>query len=298
VLFALSSAVFGEQYLNLNMSQLSQETGYYLDCEGDRIYLLGFGCEQPAATVLLCGPFPSDRLHSLISWVRWGRFLARHGVAAVRFDYRGTGESTGDFARMSFTEWQADIERVGEWAKSEWPGVPLVLHGLGMGGLLAQKVFTRGLGNALLLWSAPATGRAVLDQALILRLSMDMVFHKPEERKPAQEYIRMLKAGEVIDVDGYRWSGRLWQSAEAMQLEPVFAQPGSGTDPQRRPWQHLRLDPGKAPLVPSPSQWRAMNPRAYVPRSPLNPDLTKFFDENLAWIKNEVMSQSGLCVKP
>jgi alpha/beta superfamily hydrolase len=272
--------------------------GRYLEVGGEQLYTLTFGCEAPTAVVLLCGPFPSDRLHSLISWVRWGRFLARHNVAAVRFDYRGTGESTGDFAGFGLLDWQADVQHVAGWAESTWPKLPLLLHGLGMGGLLAQQVFSAGQGDGLLMWSAPAKGRDVLSQALILRLSMDMVFHRPEERKTAQQYIELLNAGQAIEVDGYRWSSRLWQSAEGMQLDPAYRQPGAGTEPQNhRPWKHIRLDPAKAPLIASPSQWRAMNPRAYVPRSPLNPDFAQFFEENLVWLKGELRAKHDICVK-
>jgi len=261
------------------------EQGQYLELNGRQIYNITYGCEAPQARVLLCGPFPSDRLHSLVSWVRWARFLARNGVMSIRFDYSGTGESTGRFSETTFDHWYEDTFAMGVWMNSNTPACPLVLHGLGMGGLFAQKAFTAGLGNGLLLWSPANSARDVLNQALILRLSIDMIFLKPDQRKTAKEYTAELEAGSMVEMDGYACSSAMWRSSQRYSLHPQYAKPGDGEawEKERR-WRHVRLDRSKAPLITSASQLRAMNPRANVPKSPLNPDFSVWFTENLEWI--------------
>lgn len=265
------------------------ETARYLDIGRERVYTIVFGCERPVAKVLLCGPFPADRLYSLAAWVKWARFLARNNFLAIRFDYRGTGESTGAFTETNFHHWLDDVREMAAWAAAEYGAGTLVLHGKEMGGLLAQKVFASGIGDGLLMWSPPASARELLRQGLTMRLSMDLMLLKPHERKSAETYLSDLAAGRPIEVDGYSWSAGLWQSSANLALDERFTRPGEGNG-QERPWKHLPLGHELAPLVKSPRLLRVMNPRsALVPESRLNPDFSSFFQTNLNWLLERVV---------
>jgi|SRR6516164_9269112 hypothetical protein len=269
------------------------ETARYLDIRGERIYSIVFGCDQPLAKVLLCGPFPGDRLYSLAAWVKWARFLARHNILAIRFDYRGTGESTGTFTETNFHHWLDDVREMTSWAGAEYGQVPLVLHGKEMGALLAQKAFASGCGDGLLMWSPPGSARELLRQGLTLRLSMDLMLLKPGERKSAETYLSDLSAGRPLEVDGYTWSTGLWQSSADLALDQKFARQGEGDDLER-PWNHVQLSQELAPLVKSPRLLRVMNPRsALVPESRLNPDFSHFFQMNLNWLLERVVKLVG-----
>jgi hypothetical protein len=274
-------------------STSSWETARFLDVGGERVYTIVFGCERPVAKVLLCGPFPADRLYSLAAWVKWARFLARNNVLAIRFDYRGTGESTGSFTETSFHHWLEDVQEMAAWAAAQYGQAPLVLHGKEMGALLAQKVFASGSGDGLLMWSPPPSARELLRQGLTMRLSMDLMLLKPGERKSAETYLSDLSAGRPVEVDGYIWSAGLWQSSADLALEQKFARPGEGND-QERPWNHLLLGYELVPLVKSPRLLRVMNPRsALVPDSQLNPDFSSFFQMNLNWLLDRVVKVVG-----
>lgn len=263
------------------------ETGQYLDFGGERIYALTFRSATPAAWVVLCGPFPSDRLYSLGAWAKWARYLAGRDIAVVRFDYSGTGESTGRFEDQDFGKWLQDVERMAAWAAGQAGGRPVILHGLGMGGLLAQKAFSAGRGDGLLMWSPPLQGLDVLKQGLMLRLSMDMLLYRMPDRKSVKDYIQELKSGGTVQIDGYVWSGPLWTTAEQMALDKAYACHGEGVEEgSGRPWRHVVLDDSLSPLVKSQSMLRAMNPRAaIVPSAPLNRDFTGFFEPNAAWVR-------------
>jgi hypothetical protein len=277
------------------MEKVGLETARYLELGGERIYTLGFGAETPEAWALLCGPFPSDRLYSLAAWVKWARFLAGHGVTAVRFDYSGTGESTGDFARMDFDRWLGDVERMCDHVSAEAGGRPVFLHGLGMGALLAQKVFAGGRGHGLLMWSPPSSAVDILKQGLMIRLSMDMLLYRAAQRKSANDYIQDLKAGRLVQIDGYSWSGTLWASGERLALDKPFAGPGEGEEEGTgRPWRHVLLDDRMSPLVKSQSMLRAMNPRAaVVPSAPLDRDFDGFFEPQAAWVRASTRKQTA-----
>ena len=67
----------------------------------------------------------------------------------LRFDYRGAGESTGNFANVSFPDWMRDLNTFAELLKNRNPAVPLLMSGLGLGSLLSANIFETGIGDAL-----------------------------------------------------------------------------------------------------------------------------------------------------
>ncbi len=279
----------------MSLAMNESEQAQYLELGGERVYTVRYAAGTPQAWVLLCGPFPSDRLYSLAAWARWGRYVAGRGLSAVRFDYSGTGESTGRFSDMDFLRWQGDIKRLYDRVAGEAGGLPVILHGLGLGGLLAQQAFAAGRGAGLLMWSPPAHGLDVLKQGLMIRLSMDMLLQRAADRKTAKDYIDGLLAGGTVQIDGYAWTRALWTTGEAMSLAPALAAPGEGTDgPAGRPWRHVVLDDRLSPLVKSQSMLRAMNPRAaVVPSAPLNRDFGEFFEANAKWLLDAAGRRKG-----
>ena len=66
------------------------------------------------------------------------RELADRGVACLRFDFRGLGESEGDFGADSFPADVADVTAAAHWLIGRFgPGVLLVGHSLGGAAVLA-----------------------------------------------------------------------------------------------------------------------------------------------------------------
>jgi alpha-beta hydrolase superfamily lysophospholipase len=129
---------------------LAERAGYF-PVPDAHLYTVLHQVEAPLARVLLVGPFTSERHTSYGLWLQWARYLAARRIEVVRFDYRGIGESTGVFAEMSFRSWVDDVERLSAWLRKREQNAPLILHGLGMGGLLAAKAFHNGEADALVL---------------------------------------------------------------------------------------------------------------------------------------------------
>ena len=113
-----------------------EQAGYF-EVPGAHLYTVLHGVAEPLARVLLVGSFASERHLSYIPWVRWARFLAARRIECLRYDYRGIGESTGAFEDLSFHNWLEDVELLAGWLKRQSPDVPVVLHGLELGALLA-----------------------------------------------------------------------------------------------------------------------------------------------------------------
>jgi hypothetical protein len=261
-----------------------------LDHQGDQLYVVLHGAEKPVAQVLLAGPFPSERTFSYLPWVRWARYLARRGFQALRFDYRACGESTGDFRKQSLRGWMEDIKACIAFLQAQTPGLPLVLHGLGFGGLLAAKLFSEDTGDALLLWSPPNSGREAFRGALMRRLAIDFGLFKAGQRKSWKDYMAELEQTGAVDVEGYACSRDLWQEGNQFPLitPPASGQPG--TQSELRPWKLVNLDKGAEPLVGGIGQWRTANPEGVYEDLRLNPDLSPLYEENFQWMKKAVQT--------
>ena len=218
------------------------EQAGYLESGGAHLYSVLHGVADPIARVLLVGPFASERFASYVPWVRWARFLASRRIEALRFDYRGVGESTGVFEEMSFDDWNQDVNFLAGWLKSQSPDVPLILHGLELGALLASKTFAAGAGDALLLWSAPANANEVLRRPLSRHVFKNVY---------RAEAIVGLHPTVGSRTSLWRWRvingpARLWR--ESFKFEAPIAQRRSCTDWARgRPVKVVKLDTVQRP---------------------------------------------------
>jgi hypothetical protein len=249
------------------------EKAGYLELSGAHLYTVLHQVPDPIARVLLVGPFASERHFSYVPWVRWARFLASKGIEALRYDYRGVGESTGTFEDMSLEHWSEDVAFLANWLRRRSPNVPLVLHGLELGALLASRIFATGVGDGLLLWSTPNNANEVLRAALLRRIAIDHAFKDVNGSKTWSDYLRQFEANQSIDVEGYSLSARLWR--ESFRFDLPFGKDDYAKSEWAggRPTRIVKLSNREAPLVKGSSF-------GYVS---LNPDLSGLFAENFEW---------------
>ena len=110
-------------------------------------------------TVVLVHGFANNRMEGGASFVRMSRLLAEHGIASVRADLSGHGESDGDFFDVTITGEIGDarsvLREVREFAFVDPGRIGLV--GMSMGGVVAGIVAAEEPGvRALCLWSPAA----------------------------------------------------------------------------------------------------------------------------------------------
>jgi alpha/beta superfamily hydrolase len=228
--------------------ELGEQAGYF-EVSGAHLYTVLHRAQNRIARVLLVGPFASERHHSYAPWVQWARYLAHRGVEVLRYDYRGIGESTGVFEQLTFDNWSEDVQLLANWFNSRSPSLPFALHGLEMGALLAGRAFESGIGDALFLWSPPASANKALRRALLRWVVTDQLFKVGEDRRTATAYIRDLEDGGTIDVEGYRWSTKLWRESNELMLPQNMEDESRARAAYRRPVRVVRLGNDAIPLI-------------------------------------------------
>jgi hypothetical protein len=255
---------------------LGERPGYFAVC-GASLYTVMHPVENPVARILLVGPFTLERHTSYRAWVQWARYLAAKGVEVLRYDYRGIGESTGRFEDMTFESWADDVQCLSAWLRKRGEDVPLVLHGLEMGGVLAGRAFDAGVADALLLWSAPANANQVLRSTLQRWIGPQQLLKSPEERRSPSHYFRLLEQGESVEIEGYRWTGELWRQSLSFDLPAAMLPPNDPATSYKRPVRSVALGKNATPLV-----------KGGVPGYEENKDFSWLFVPSHHWIASSV----------
>ena len=276
---------------NLAKPIRAREEADYLEMGGEQVYYILHRARKPVAKMLLAGHFVTERPFAYAPWVRWARYLANRGIIALRFDYRGCGESTGEFHKFTLTSWLDDSRAMYAFLKAQDSDVPILLNGIGLGGLLAARLFHEGLGAALLLWSPSTSGADALRDTLLRRLAFDLSDPATARSKTWTDYKSSLERGESVEAAGYTVTAALWREAVEMKLVLPEGGRDNGVDAQGRPWRIKKLGQLEVPLVPGGGLWQALNPGLRIRRAPLNPDLKGMFEENVQWIHSNVSGQ-------
>lgn len=268
-----------------------EETPAFLASGREQLAVVHHATPTPKATVVLAGPMSLERSHGALTWVRWARTLALNGYETWRFDYRGVGESTGDFARQSFGTWREDLDVVLAHARRSARGRVIVL-GLRLGALLGLRCFESQGADALLAWDPPVDGRTMLMDMLRRKLAADYMEFGGAERRSREDYVKELERGVDVEVEGYPWGRELWRSAEQFAFGAPERLGGE--------WHAVWLDgrgPEKLPVPAHQSSVRIPRPAFWLQSSVLVADVHGLFAASVAsldgWVAAWARAQGG-----
>lgn len=164
----------------------------------------------PAVGVIVCNPLFEERKSSQRVLVETARALAAAGCSVLRFDYRGCGDSEGDFADFSVEHWMVDIRCARETLQQQ-TDCPLVgLLGLRFGANLGLAcASTDPSFTFLALWQPILDGETFVMEELRKKLIKEMVTFG-QSRTTRDGLVEKLKGGQRIDLDGYALSSTLY----------------------------------------------------------------------------------------
>jgi pimeloyl-ACP methyl ester carboxylesterase len=117
----------------------------------------GAGGRRAPGVIFFHG-FTGDRMESHWLFVKCSRALARAGIASLRFDFYGSGESEGEFGEVTLDGEISDARAAVEFFGRQ-KGIDarrLGVLGLSLGGAIAASVAHRAGVRALVLWAALA----------------------------------------------------------------------------------------------------------------------------------------------
>jgi exosortase A-associated hydrolase 2 len=165
--------------------------------------------------ILICHPvgheyFRTYRMIQLLS-----NNIAKQGYYCLRFDYHGTGDSSGSFNDMDMKIWQQDIEHACDELRSTAGCEQILCIGLRLGAVLALEAQPQCHFNEFILWDPIFEGRTFLNnlselQKQVLRQNWHFSTVRQNSELAENEFL------------GYRYSTALKQQLEQLSLNATI----------------------------------------------------------------------------
>ncbi|MFO7947995.1 MAG: alpha/beta fold hydrolase [Armatimonadota bacterium] len=178
--------------------------------------------------LVIAAPFAEEEKCAHRSLVETAWALSAAGISCLRFDYRGCGDSPGEFHDYDINDWVQDTtdaalfvrDRLGE-------DIQLGVLGLRLGAAIAMTAADlRDIFDYAVLWEPVISGSKYLK--MNLRRSLIKAMMTGEEEFDADEIARKHSNGPIVDFDGYAVTERMRTQIERMDLvddPPEFTGP-------------------------------------------------------------------------
>lgn len=142
------------------MSPLAVERPHYFGPGTDLFGMYHPATGAPSKAVLLCPPLGQDLVRCHRIYRQLARMLATRGVAALRFDYRGTGDSAGASIEVDWARCVADTLAAARELRTLSGCGHVAGFGARLGGSIALAACTQAQFAELLLWDPVLDGTA------------------------------------------------------------------------------------------------------------------------------------------
>ena len=171
---------------------------------------------------VFCHPFGEEKLWTHRVYVELARKLAEYGYPVLRFDYRGYGDSAGEFSETSVSTRLEDIQGASSELRARVPDIERVsLFGLRFGATLAVEAARKqGDYASLVLWEPVLDGKKYINEVLRSQLTIQLSAWGGirQNRKQMEQEIL---AGKTVFVDGYPISKNLFVEIAGLDLSSV-----------------------------------------------------------------------------
>lgn len=195
------------------------EHRYFINVECDSLYVMLHEPQNHVrGNIVFCNPIFEERKSAHRTMVETALFLCQHGYRVARFDYRGCGDSSGNFEDFSVKHWLKDIESVLTNIRSINPALPTALLGLRFGATLALQSGILNHVDYIVLWEPVVNGMKYIQEELKRTQVKEMMTwgHSITTREAMLEQIQ---TQSFFDLSGYRLSKQLFDDICKISLQ-------------------------------------------------------------------------------
>jgi len=137
-----------------------EEVYVFVENMGERIStVIHIPRETPAPAIVFSHGFTGNKIEAHRLFVRAARKMSENGFVAVRFDFRGSGESDGEFEEMTISSEVSDLNAILSFLEERREIVreKIGLVGLSLGGVVSILTAAENpIVKAVCTWSSPA----------------------------------------------------------------------------------------------------------------------------------------------
>ena len=173
---------------------------------------------DPELGLVYCAPFAEEQKSAYRVFVEFARRAAAKGIASLRFDYRGTGDSDGNFQDFTLEDWVDDTAAAVVCLKRKTRVGRIGIVGVRLGGMIAVQT-ARRIGDVSLL----ALWQPILDGSQFHRLEMRrflirQMMTKGKATRGTEDLAAEARDKSVVDMDGYLMRTELTDGIKATNL--------------------------------------------------------------------------------
>jgi uncharacterized protein len=199
---------------------LVNETPFYFGGVGHRLFGILHEPDERTArpAFVFCHSFAEEKLWTHRSFVLFARELAAAGFPVLRFDYRGNGDSEGDFSGSSLTTALEDVRCAVQQVREMTGPRGVALLGLRLGATIASLAAEELSGiERLVLWAPIVDGARYMQEMLRSNLTTQLATYK-EIRADRESLVAAMNEGRTVSVDGYEMGLTLYAEVSAVRL--------------------------------------------------------------------------------
>jgi alpha/beta superfamily hydrolase len=201
----------------LNFMSYKQQS-FFLKSDDDFLACSALVPATVTGGVLMLLPFAEERKGALPFYLSMARELAQLQIASLIFDWRGSGDSTGEFETVNPTDYLHDLQYAFDKLNALTDDAPIGALGVRLSAMLLHTLDEPRLKSMVAI--APVTGDEFMRQLLQRRMVNDMVaYGKVVESRAALK--EKLVSGQAIDLDGYTFSAPFYEWATTLDGQHI-----------------------------------------------------------------------------
>lgn len=203
---------------------MADETPFFFRLREDRLFsVLHPGASRPPRHgIVLCHAFAEERLWAHRVYVNFARDLAAAGIAVLRFDFRGEGDSDLDFEQATLASRVEDALRAAEVLLDARGLDRCVFLGHRLGAAIAALAAARApqLVEAVIAWDPIDNGPAYLMQ--LMRVALAAQYSASGRAPTRAALLKALEEGRTVVIDGYGITPELYRELNALEWSRVL----------------------------------------------------------------------------